>query len=393
MPKQSVPIFNADDPRQYPQRSNAIVPGILYTPKTTTLWGAPGSGKSHLALDLACAVAQSYTVVYVAAEAVDEFLPRIDAWREYYKKSLKNLWFWQEPVMVLSATSCQRFLDAVSAMKPAAVFIDPLAECFVGGDENSTEDMTKAIRSINLIRTQLQAAICLLHHSGWSDGHERGSSVLRGATRLNLSVRMQGETITLKAVKRNAGRLADERYFKIMEVGSEEHTILVPAPREMHPITGELPKKQQEVLSALAMSVFRTNVKPHDLAEYLEMGTSTFYKVTNALVDRSLVAKDPRTGFLSLTPTGETVAKDIEWKSGMESGMDSGNQALRLNWTPVDSTSIPPSVHLDSTAFPLSENSGPSHSTFLSTLSSLKESGEVEADGGNKSGKEDSKVM
>lgn len=385
----SIPLFNADDPKQYPKRAEAIIPGVLHRPKLTTLWGPPGAGKSHVGLDLGCVVAQTLTVIYIAAEAVDEFLPRIDAWKDYYHKKLGNLWVWHEPVMVLDNASCQHFLNSIMSMKPAVIFIDPLAECFVGGDENSTKDMTSAIRNINIIRTSLQASICLLHHSGWNNSHERGSSVLRAATRLNLSVQMQNETIVLKAQKRNAGRLGTERYFKILEVGSEEATVLVPAPREMHPITGELPGKQQDALKALAMPVFRAGVRPPELAEFTNMGSSTFYKVMSALIERELAAKNAKTGLLSLTETGETVVSDIEWKA---SGKDDEILEACPNWIPLSSTSSPLVFPTNSTDIPLVNSTGPTDSTFLSTFLSL-ESGEVEEVEDSESGIEKLEVM
>lgn len=72
-------------------------------------------------------------------------------------------------------------------LKPSLIVIDTLARCFVGGDENSAQDMGRLVQAITYLKRETGAAVLLLHHCGKpGDGYsrklsERGSSALRGA--------------------------------------------------------------------------------------------------------------------------------------------------------------------------------------------------------------------
>jgi hypothetical protein len=55
----------------------AIVPDVFFVNTLHQMFGAPGSGKSLLALDIACTTSQHYPVVYVAAEAIEDYEARV----------------------------------------------------------------------------------------------------------------------------------------------------------------------------------------------------------------------------------------------------------------------------------------------------------------------------
>src|SRR3546814_1338717 len=66
--------------------------------------------------------------------------------------------------------------------KPRLIVLDTLARNFGPGDENSTQDMQRAIDTVDAIREMTGAWVIAIHHSGHSDkSRARGSIVLRGA--------------------------------------------------------------------------------------------------------------------------------------------------------------------------------------------------------------------
>ena len=60
-------------------------------------------------------------------------------------------------------------------------YIDTVNRCMPSGNENATEDMTRCVAGCDQIRSELGCAVFLLHHTGWDESRERGSTVLRGA--------------------------------------------------------------------------------------------------------------------------------------------------------------------------------------------------------------------
>jgi hypothetical protein len=78
----------------------------------------------------------------------------------------------------------EKLLDAIKeqlAVPPILIVVDPLARCFLGGDENSAKDMGLLIAGMDALRGAGAAAL-VVHHAGHNKKiRERGSSALRAA--------------------------------------------------------------------------------------------------------------------------------------------------------------------------------------------------------------------
>jgi len=201
-----------------------LIPDVLQRNALIQLFGEPGTGKSLLALDIAlCVAAQQQNVVYVAAEAPDEHIPRLAAWEGYYRQSPDHLYFWLHPLELANRSNVAEFVGAIRALNamPALIIIDPLASCMVGLEENATGDMVRAIESLNLLRAATGAAILIVHHTGWERKHERGSSALRAACRVVLKLSANGGgTVNLTSEKTNNGKSLT-RSFEIAKIANQ----------------------------------------------------------------------------------------------------------------------------------------------------------------------------
>jgi hypothetical protein len=169
------------------------------------IWGPPNIGKSFVTLDLACSLAagghwfghdvlKPINVVYVSGEGIYGFRKRLRGWLEargVEADDLSRLQFREKPVQLRDGI--QTFMRELEDAQPKLVIFDTLASCNLGGDEDSTEGMGPVIEACLDMRKQLQAAILLVHHTGWEDPpkHERGSSALRGA--VDMSFEIKGE--------------------------------------------------------------------------------------------------------------------------------------------------------------------------------------------------------
>ncbi len=202
-----------------------LIPDVLQRNALIQLFGEPGTGKSLLALDIAlCVAAQQQNVVYVAAEAPDEHIPRLAAWEFYYRQSPDHLYFWLHPLELANRSNVAEFVGNLRSLNrnPALIIIDPLASCMVGLEESATGDMVRAIESLNLLRAATGAAILIVHHTGWErKQHERGSSALRAACRVVLKLSANGDgTVNLTIEKTNNGKSLT-RSFEIAKIANQ----------------------------------------------------------------------------------------------------------------------------------------------------------------------------
>lgn len=179
-----------------------LVEGLLPVGGMCELHGAPGCGKSFLALDVAFSVAtgrsffgrsvQQGAVVYVAGEGVSGLNNRVEAWlaaRGLTRTDASALHVIDEPIELFdgdAADQLRDLFDAVGVM-PSLIVFDTLARCF-SGDENSSRDMGRAISALDRIRTESGAAVLLLHHTRKDGSTERGSNALRGGVDVMLGL-------------------------------------------------------------------------------------------------------------------------------------------------------------------------------------------------------------
>ncbi|NCC30557.1 MAG: AAA family ATPase [Chloroflexia bacterium] len=237
------------------ERITWLVPGLLGLNAISQLFAPGGSGKSLLALDQALCVAQVDPVVYVAAEAAGEQEERVVAWCAHHSLSVGQLYFWPRPVTLKDPASVDAFLVEVLAVRPALIILDPLASCMVGLEESSTGDMQIAVDALNTIRRATGAALNVVHHTGWSTEHERGSSVLRNACRVVIKlITDDSGLMTLTCEKANNGKPFDARYFRLVEAGPS--VSLIPASKATTR-NAALTVKHIAILEALSLAQHR----------------------------------------------------------------------------------------------------------------------------------------
>lgn len=177
----------------------AIISGLLGDTALILVYGASGSGKSTIVLDIGLAIARELPwrgcavrgglAVHVCGEGTHGVTQRLIAYaNRYMGGKLEDIPFAIVP-------------GAVSLMDPAAITVlidtlneigrehggirlltfDTLARC-LPGDENDSGDMAVAIMACDRIRKALSCAICVVHHSGKDTTRgARGHSSLRAA--------------------------------------------------------------------------------------------------------------------------------------------------------------------------------------------------------------------
>ena len=177
------------------QEPTWLVPHALPDDSLVMLYGAKGSFKSFIALDLGLHIASArpgwgasfeerQAVVYCAGEgptSVGKF--RRPAWRSAYPDIHGPLPFFlvkdAEFPKAISGESVRNFIEGVRHLNPALVIIDTLHVFMTGLSEVKDDDCGIAIESLKQIKRELGCIVLVIHHAGKdSTAGARGHSSL-----------------------------------------------------------------------------------------------------------------------------------------------------------------------------------------------------------------------
>lgn len=172
-----------------------LIDGVLDLNCLSVMYGAPGCGKTFLALDMANSIASGSAwngaqvtqglVLYIAAEGAGGIFLRTKSLRERRSPYLQvisdavNLLDVDRDVMGLIRQI--KRLERKYGPTRLIVF-DTLARCLHGADENSNATMSDLTQVTDLLRDATGAHVMLIHHSGKvANRGMRGHSGLLGA--------------------------------------------------------------------------------------------------------------------------------------------------------------------------------------------------------------------
>ncbi|MEX1115440.1 MAG: helicase RepA family protein [Akkermansiaceae bacterium] len=297
-----------------------FVEGLLTEGGASVVYGPSNTGKSFWVLDLAAAVAtgsdfrdelevDAGAVVYLALEGSHGARNRIAALKQAGKlPEAAPFFLCFAPVSLLETGHAGRMAETVkqaakqSAMPCRLVIIDTLARGMAGGDENSGQDMTRAVQAVDLIRAATGAHVLIVHHCGKDEARgARGHSSLRAAVDTEIEVsRPEGETISTVRVTKQRDMPPGEPLpfsLKVITLGTD---------RRGKPITSCVVHHESSVMAANRTKLGRKpEVNPETLLTFLPMPTiaawrkaadeadgtpkSTFYRSLATLKTRGAV--------------------------------------------------------------------------------------------------------
>lgn len=186
------------------------------------IYGAPGSGKTFLAIDMsisACLgaewankfkIAHPLNVAYCAGEGVSGLKSRFQAAVRHHNvnpSDLKNFTFFKTMPQFFSNSnsptedSIEKFIyewrseqNQRKAEPLDLIFIDTLHTATISADENSARDMGRVLHLCRHLSKTLECSVIFVHHSNKAATAERGSSALRGAMDVMLEIKKPTET-------------------------------------------------------------------------------------------------------------------------------------------------------------------------------------------------------
>lgn len=212
---QKIRFVDVGDLCDAPPKEDWLIKGYLTLDSLTEIFGDPGCGKSFLAIDIAGHVATGRAwrgrkvrpgfVLYIAGEGKNGLSKRFKAWFERHNEPFRNIKICTTPIALTEKENIADLVDDISRElpePPALIIVDTLNRNFGAGNENATEDMTKAVAGMDAIRIPTGAAVVTIHHSGIADKTRgRGNSALKGATDFEYGVELCGGTVQIRCTK------------------------------------------------------------------------------------------------------------------------------------------------------------------------------------------------
>jgi RecA/RadA recombinase len=210
-------------------RAEYLVKGLLYRRSYVNLYGAPGEGKTFVALDLCYHVAASRewfgrkvrggAVIYVPFEGRGGLMDRLSALRKKYGYGHVPFFIAENPTFNMRAADGRktfgRLLSRLPAGKPSLIVIDTFAYALSGGDENSAQDVSAFNQAVQCLIESTGACVMVIHHTGKNkSAGARGSSALNAAVDAEIFVDDKKVTVT----KQREDALADAIGFQLKKV-------------------------------------------------------------------------------------------------------------------------------------------------------------------------------
>lgn len=179
-----------------------LIKGVVPAADLGMIFGQSGSGKSFAAFDMAAAIARGTdwrghrarqgTVVIITAEGGGSYGKRIQAYCNFHKLDASAL-----PIGIINAAPNILEADDIGELtasicvlgEVAAIIVDTLAQVTPGANENTSEDMGRALANAMVLRKATGAMVILIHHSGKDQARgARGWSGIKGALDVEIEV-------------------------------------------------------------------------------------------------------------------------------------------------------------------------------------------------------------
>jgi hypothetical protein len=285
-----------------------LVEALLPASSLAAMFGAPGSGKTFVALDLAMQIATGQAflehatlrggVLYLAAEGSAGLRRRVRAWKAAHNRAGERLGLQliTEAPNLLMAADVEHILRAAAARPGDAgppaplrlIVIDTLARSMPGGDENSTEDMSTVIEHADRLRRASGATVLLVHHARKDNDVERGSTALRGGVDTLLLVKNEDGERALLCEKQKDGEPFAEIPLRL-EAAHESCIV-----RIGHRAAAGPTQRERGVLATLASTFAARGATHTEWKAAAAVPDRTFYRAVARLQELGLIQVEKR---------------------------------------------------------------------------------------------------
>jgi len=215
-----------------------LVDGLIIAEGLHTSIGAGGSYKTFHELDLcfhlACdcetwrgyRLAKGVTCLYVAAEGRGGILKRARAWEIAHERKIPNDRFrvYNGEVRLPDTQSELNLIREAERIGATFAVFDTLNRIMVG-DENSAKDMGAFLQACKRIQSA-GIAVSVLHHMGWENTRQRGSTALLYASDTERTLTRDESTgvVTMQLTRTKEGEPGAKQHFqpRVVPLGTDD---------------------------------------------------------------------------------------------------------------------------------------------------------------------------
>lgn len=262
IPKGALRFERADFVISQIENPDWLIKNCFEREKLITVFGEPKSGKSFIAIAMACAIARGgdfyghkatqAPVVYLAGEGVSGIRQRLGAYNQYFKnlekaKQSKDvgvldgapldgapLFLSNRGARINEADELVKLETEIGLLQKEVgniglVILDTFQRCF-SGDENSAQEVNKFIKAADQLIQTFNCTVLMVHHTGRGNKtRARGSSVLDASIDGEFIVERNGTKadnedsmlVTMKQTKNKDGMGMAEKKFEFHEEALE----------------------------------------------------------------------------------------------------------------------------------------------------------------------------
>ena len=243
IPKGALRFERADFVISQIESPDWLIENCFEKEKLITVFGEPKSGKSFIAIAMACAIARGgdfyghkatqAPVVYLAGEGVSGIRQRLGAYdQSVYGGKLAGvpLFLSNRGSRINEADELEKLETEISLLQKEVgniglVILDTFQRCF-SGDENSAQEVNKFIKAADQLIQTFNCTVLMVHHTGRGNKtRARGSSVLDASIDGEFIVERNGTKadnedsmlVTMKQTKNKDGMGMAEKKFEFHE--------------------------------------------------------------------------------------------------------------------------------------------------------------------------------
>lgn len=308
----AVPVWTSYSPAEFvqarPPASYLDTDKIVQAGELTAVVSQPGVGKSFWSLAKAADLADNdVSTLIVAAEGMNP--DRLIALEKYRAAEGKpalsaKLQIADRPLNLANDFEVDCFVQFAAQLQPKVIFIDTLAACNPGQDENTVQDMQPVMNRIReQIMSVLNCAVVLLHHTTKDGKGFRGSNAIRGSVTNMYILQEEDGVITLKSDKQRDAEADPDRYYTLVSFETRQHpdtgeqlrsAVMLPADKTIRDPKVSLSRNQRKVLEVL--DGFSNGVRYAALTDATGLAKSSLLSAMRQLI---------KAGFASQSEQGE----------------------------------------------------------------------------------------
>lgn len=318
-PKRFTPKFAAEILQQPPSRWT--VKGVLPEKGLAAVYGASGSGKSFLTLDMAAAIGEGENwfgrrtrltpILYLCLEGQAGLAQRIQAWEQVHVREYPStVQFMTDTSFMLTDPQAVHEL-AEWPTSGSLIVIDTLAQSAPLVDENASQGMGEILEGAKLLQRLTGGLILFVHHAGKDVARGmRGHSSLYAALDSVIEVQRNGESRSWSIAKCKDGEDGGSKAFKLkgvaLGVDADGDPITSCAVEvDQNPPLADSKTRKLGAAEGAVLEYLRaksTGVRLSELAKHFDgqYARGSVYRAVDKLHDQMLAHKAANTGMVCI---------------------------------------------------------------------------------------------